>query len=203
MPAGTRAPDFLEEQREVGVIMDRVEHGCIHDEQWRGVVVVEVPGIGLGQPLQVPARDALLSAHPWNFATYQMNLPKLSSSPIADFANAFQLPADCIRVLSAGTAGRGQGAVYKIIQRQVLTDVDEVVLTYVSRPDEADFPAFFDIALIAQLAAEFCIPLTDSTGRWEILQKLAEGELRRARLIDAQEDTPPAIEDFSLLEGRM
>lgn len=148
-------------------------------------------------------RDSVLSAHPWNFATAQMTLPKLSVPPIADFANAFQLPSDCIRVLSAGTGGRGQGAVYKIVQRRVLTDVDEVVLTYVSRPDELDYPPFFDMALIAQLAAEFCIPLTDSTSRWEMLQKLAEAELRRARLIDAQEDTPPAIEDFSLLEGRI
>lgn len=148
-------------------------------------------------------RDSVLSSHPWNFATAQMTLPKLSSPPIADFANAFQLPADCIRVLSAGTGGRGQGAIYKIVQRRVLTDVDEVVLTYVSRPDELDFPPYFDMALIAQLAAEFCIPLTDSTSRWEMLQKLAEAELRRAKLIDAQEDTAPAIDDFTLLEGRV
>jgi len=148
-------------------------------------------------------RDGLLSAHPWNFATTQTTLPKLTTAPIADFENAFQLPGDCIRVLSAGTNGRGQGITYKVSQRQVHTDVDEVVLTYVSRPDELDFPAFFDMALIAQLAAEFCIPLTDSTARWEGLQKLAEMELRRSKLIDAQEDTPPAIEDFTLLEGRL
>ncbi|MFO1145637.1 MAG: hypothetical protein U1E33_03340 [Rhodospirillales bacterium] len=147
-------------------------------------------------------RDATLSAHPWNFATAQMNLSKLATPPIADFANAFQIPADCIRVLSAGTSGRSQGITYKIVQRCVFTDVDEVVLTYVARPDERDFPAFFDMALIAQLAAEFCIPLTDSTSRWETLQRLAEAQLRRAKLIDAQEDTPPAVEDFSLLEGR-
>lgn len=147
-------------------------------------------------------RDAMLSSHPWNFATAQMALPKLATAPLADFANAFQLPGECIRVLSAGTGGRGQGIVYKVAQRQVLTDADEVVLTYIARPDEQDFPPFFDMALIAQLAAEFCIPLTDSTSRWEILQKLADAQLRRAKLIDAQEDTPPAVEDFSLLEGR-
>ncbi|MFO1112560.1 MAG: hypothetical protein U1E35_01330, partial [Rhodospirillales bacterium] len=62
-------------------------------------------------------RDATLSAHPWNFATAQMNLSKLATPPIADFANAFQIPADCIRVLSAGTAGRSQGITYKIVQR--------------------------------------------------------------------------------------
>jgi hypothetical protein len=147
-------------------------------------------------------RDAALCAHAWNFATYQTTLPKLAGAPVADFANAFQLPVDCIRVLSAGTAGRGQGIRYKIKQRQLHTDADDVILTYISRPDELDFPPFFDMVLIAQLAAEFCIPLTDSTSRWESLQKLADAELRRAKLIDAQEETPPSVEDFTLLEGR-
>jgi hypothetical protein len=75
-------------------------------------------------------------------------------------------------------------------------------LTYVARPAEDDFPPFFSLALIARLAAEFCIPLTDSTSRWEGLQKLADWELRRAKLIDAQEDTPASLTDFTLLEGR-
>ncbi len=147
-------------------------------------------------------RDTVLSAHPWNFATYQTTLPKLADPPLADFANAFQLPPDCIRVLSAGTSGRGQGIRYKIKQRQLHADEDDVVLTYIARPDELDFPPFFDMALIAQLAVEFCIPLTDSTSRWEGLQKVADAELRRARLIDAQEETPPSVDDFTLLEGR-
>lgn len=148
-------------------------------------------------------RDAVLSAHPWNFATMQATLPRLATAPVADYANAFQLPSDCIRVLSAGTGGRGQGIRYKVMKRQLHTDVDEVILTYIFRPDELDFPAFFDIALIAQLSAEFCIPLTDSTSRWEALQRIAETELRRAKLIDAQEETPPAVEDFTLIEGRV
>ncbi|MBK8174231.1 MAG: hypothetical protein IPK66_02760 [Rhodospirillales bacterium] len=152
--------------------------------------------------LYPPVRDAVLSAHPWNFAIVQTVLAKLSDVPIADYANAFQLPSECIRVLSAGTGGRGQGIRYRVSRRQLHADEDDVVLTYIYRPDEADFPPFFDIALIAQLAAEFCIPLTDSTSRWDNLQKLAEAELRRAKLIDAQEDTPSAIEDFTLLEGR-
>lgn len=147
-------------------------------------------------------RDSLLSAHPWNFATFQKRLAMLATAPVADFNSAFQLPVDCIRVLSAGTGGRGSGLTYKIVQRQLLTDVDDVVLTYIFRPIEADFPPFFDMTLIAQLAAEFCIPLTDSTSRWEALRDAAEHEFRRARLIDAQEETPPAVEDFTLIESR-
>jgi hypothetical protein len=152
--------------------------------------------------LYPPVRDALLSAHPWNFATTQKRLAMLATPPLADYEAAFALPVDCIRVLSAGSEGSGSGLSYKIAQRQLLANVDDVVLTYISRPLETDFPPFFDIALITQLAAEFCIPLTDSTSRWEALQKAAELEFRRARLIDAQEDTPAHIADYTLLEGR-
>jgi hypothetical protein len=147
-------------------------------------------------------RDALLSAHPWNFATSQQRLVQSAIAPIADYEHAFDLPADCIRVLSAGTDDRGQGLTYKILQRRLLTDADDIVLTYIMRPLETDFPPFFDCTLIAHLAAEFCIPLTDSTSRWEALQKAADHELRRARLIDAQEETPPRFADFTLTSER-
>ncbi|HYZ32347.1 MAG TPA: hypothetical protein VE684_08710, partial [Crenalkalicoccus sp.] len=35
-------------------------------------------------------RDALLSAHPWSFATGQETLPRLAARPVADFAYAYQ-----------------------------------------------------------------------------------------------------------------
>ena len=34
------------------------------------------------------------------------------------------------------------------------------------------------------------------------LSRLAEEEIRRARLVDAQQDVPPRFEDFSLIEVR-
>jgi hypothetical protein len=147
-------------------------------------------------------RDALLSSHPWNFATAQSRLPRLAAVPLADFAHAFQLPPGFLRALSAGHGGSGRGLRYRIHERRLHCDADTVTLTYVFRPDEEAFPAFFDQALIMRLAAEFCLPLTESTSRAELLHKLAEDEIRRARLIDAQEDSPAAIEDFSLIEVR-
>jgi hypothetical protein len=156
----------------------------------------------VAQSLYPTVRDALLAAHPWNFATTQARLTKAATAPVADFANAFPLPPDCLRVLAAGTGDRGRGLAYGIRQRMLLTDGDDVVLTYIGRPPEADFPPFFDMTLISHLAAEFCIPLTDSTLRWEALKKAADLDLRRARLIDAQEETPARIDDFTLLEDR-
>jgi len=148
------------------------------------------------------ARDALLSAHPWSFARAQARLARLTAEPTADFAFAFQLPADLLRAVSAGGPDRGRGLCFRVAERRLHADAPEVVLTYVFRPDEADFPPFFDQALIARLAAEFCIPLTGSTSRAERLDRLAEIELRRARLIDSQQDTPSALDDFTLIEAR-
>ena len=64
------------------------------------------------------------------------------------------------------------------------------------------FPPFFAQALVARLAAEFCLPLTESASRSEVLFRLAEAELRQARLVDSQQDTPRAIEGFPLVDVR-
>lgn len=147
-------------------------------------------------------RDAMLSSHPWNFALRQTWLARLVDDPVADFRAAYQLPDDCLRVISAGVAARGRGLAYRIVGRALHCDADEVMLTCVARVAEETFPAFFDQALISRLAAEFCLPLTESTSRAEYLRRLAEEEIRRARLIDAQEDLPMAVEDFTLVEVR-
>lgn len=147
-------------------------------------------------------RDAVLSSHPWSFATAQTTLPQLAGEPLADYGYAYQLPADFLRVLSAGPSGRGQGLTYRISQNRLLCNSDEVVLTYVFRPDETAFPPFFDQMLIARLTAEFCIPITESTNRAQFLFRLAEDEFRRAKLIDGQQHTPLAICDFPLVDVR-
>jgi len=147
-------------------------------------------------------RDAMLSAHPWSFATAQMTLGRLSAVPVADYACAYQLPADFLRALSVGGDGRGRGADYRIAERRLHSNLSKVVLTYIFRPVEEEFPPFFDQALIARLSAEFCIPLTESTSRSDSLHRLAEIEFGRAKGIDSQQDTPGRIEDFTLVDVR-
>jgi hypothetical protein len=147
-------------------------------------------------------RDALLSSHPWRFATKQAGLPRSTQAPAADYGFAFQLPADFLRALSAGVPERGRGLNYRISGRHVEADTDVLTLTYVFRPDESGFPPFFDLALIARLAAEFCLPLTESTTRAQLLHQLSDAEFRRAKTIDSQQDEPGRIEDFTLVEVR-
>ena len=149
-----------------------------------------------------PTRDALVSAYPWSFATAQSRLARLDATPLADYRHAFQVPDGFLRALSAGTGPQGRGLRYRITGRHLHADRDPVILTYIFRPAEGDVPPFFDQALIARLAAEMVIPLTESTSRAEALFRLAEEEFRRARTIDARQDTPPRVEDVTLIRAR-
>ncbi len=162
-----------------------------------GTAEAEVAGALYG-----PVRDGLLSAHPWGFATQQTSLAQLADPPTADYAHAFALPADFLRALSAGQGARGRGLAYRIAGGRLHCNAPTVVLTYLGRPAEPDFPPFLDLALIARLAAEFCLPLTESGSRADLLARVAEDELRRARTIDSQQDTPQRLEDFTLIEVR-
>lgn len=149
-----------------------------------------------------PVRDALLSAYGWSFATGQIALNELSDPPLADYERAFELPTDFLRALSAGAGGKGRGLNFRIARNAVHTNSSEVLLTYIFRPAEEEFPPYFDAALIARMAAEFTIPVTENTSRAEAMYRLAEREFERARQIDAQQDTPGRIEDFSLINAR-
>ena len=133
---------------------------------------------GVASSLYPMVRDGLLSAHPWSFAIDESTLV------LDQRTGDLPLPVDCLRVLSVDT----DGVPYRIRGRRVETDAPEpITMTYIARPNEIDFPPFFSLALIARLAAECCIPLTDSTSRWEGLQKMADIELRHAKLTDTGE----------------
>lgn len=149
-----------------------------------------------------PVRDSLLSAYGWSFATGQVVLNRLEISPIADYQYGFQLPNDFLRGISAGAGGRGRGVNYRITRNILHTNNDAVTLTYIFRPAEEEFPPYFDAVLIARLSAEFCIPVTENTSRAEALFRMADMEFQRARQIDAQQDSPIQIEDFSLIKAR-
>ena len=136
------------------------------------------------RPTSIPAmRDALLSAHPWSFATGQARLPRLVGRARRPTSRT---PSSCragfLRALSAGTARRAGAASPTACTRTGCTPTpNEVALTYVFRPDESAFPPFFAAALVARLAAEFCLPLTENAvARRDAVPPGRAGAARRA-----------------------
>lgn len=147
-------------------------------------------------------RDALLSAHPWSFTLTHLDLVAEAQPPVADFAHAFALPADHLRTISVGLPGSGRGLAYRVQGTKIVCNADRITLTYQRRVDESELPAFFLPLLVNRLAAELCVPLTENGGRATELLRLAEAELRLARLIDSQQATPQRIDDFTLIRAR-
>jgi len=152
--------------------------------------------------LYEPTVESLLAAYPWRFALEKAKLARLVANPTADYQYAYQLPNDCVRVLSAGNSAKSQGLHYKIVGDTLHTNAEDVVISYISRPDESSFPPFFSNALIAKLAAELCLPLTESTTRTDYMYARAEEEFKMAKLTDSQQDVPSCFQDFSLIEVR-
>ena len=147
-------------------------------------------------------RDHLLGVHPWSFTLTHARLAPGPTAPLADFVHGFALPVDHLRTISVGTGTRGRGTAYRLQGGLILSNAPEIVLSYQRRVPESELPAFFVPLLVTRLAAEFCIPRTENTGRAMALSRLAEAELRSARLADSQQATPRAFEDFTLIEAR-
>lgn len=156
----------------------------------------------IADALYVPIRDAMLSAYPWSFATTQVSLASPATAPIADYTYAFTLPTDHVRTLSVGSGTSGSGVNFRLSGTRIQTDTNPIILTYIRKPAETTFPPYFDLALIARLSAELCVPLTENSARAEVLYRLAEQEFTRARGIDAQQDTPRSITRYSLVDVR-
>ncbi|WP_430472711.1 hypothetical protein ACQ0MK_11500 [Thalassospira lucentensis] len=150
-------------------------------------------------------RDGMLAGYPWRFAARGVWLARLVSGDDGQGpqggSHLFALPRDFIRLLSLENDG-GKITRFELRDRAVVCDGETAWLSYVGRLAEGSFPPWFDLALIARLAAEFCLPLTESSTRAEYLFKRSEDQFRQARLADAQQSTPQEIEGFSLIAAR-
>lgn len=144
--------------------------------------------------------DATLTSRPWSFTLKRATLSPIDGKPLADFGRRFALPVDFLRALYVDD--RGSSPRYAILGGELEADSASVVLTYQFRAPEAAFPPAFRAGLVTRLAAELCLPLTESTSRAEALDRLAERDLERAWTIDRGQETPPVIGDDTLIRAR-
>lgn len=132
------------------------------------------------------ARDACLRAYDWNFAAARTSLPALATPPAFGFANAYQLPGDCLFVrtvgeeddcawvLESGTLLTDEGAPLKITYTRAVTNA-------------AAFDPLFAETLAIRIASEIAGSLTESVGKAQALWQVYQQKLVEARRRDAQE----------------
>jgi len=157
----------------------------------------------LVKSLYTSTRDAVLRAHPWNFAIRRKVVAKDAAAPVfGEFKTQFTLPTDpyCLRVLDVDDDPEIR---FKIEGRKILADVETLNLRYVARiVDTNEYDALFLTTLEARLAADAATPVTGSASMFNQMWAVYTSKLREARSIDGQEGSPDTFSANDLSKVR-
>lgn len=146
-------------------------------------------------------RDSMLRAHPWNCCIKRIVLAPLAQAPAFGYSTAFELPADCVRVLEVGT--NGQQIDYLVEGRTIQTDTKVLELRYVFLNDvEATWDTHLVDVVTAAMAAVLAYPITQSTSERDSREAKLAQLLKQAKAADGQEDPPQTLGDERLLAAR-
>lgn len=130
-------------------------------------------------------RRRLLRAHPWGFATARAAIPALLTPPVFEFAKAYQLPTDLLRVVKVEDDNIYP---WRVEGKTLVTDNPACKIKYVyDLTDVSAYPEDFGDALAGAIAVELSYALSsDNTVRREVAV-FAAAALRSARNTHAQE----------------
>lgn len=135
-------------------------------------------------------RDTCLVAHPWNFACRRTTLPALTTTPTFGWDYAYQVPADCLRVLRLDSTDPHEPWARE--GNSVLCNMAAPLgIRYIARiSDSGAWSPLFVELMAATLATRLAVPLSASQQTRDALATERARILREARSIDAAEGTP-------------
>tara|TARA_R110000744_G_scaffold50958_5_gene109938 strand:- start:2338 stop:2892 length:555 start_codon:yes stop_codon:yes gene_type:complete len=129
-------------------------------------------------------RDQLLRDHPWNFAIKRVSIAANTTAPVYEYTNAFDWPADCLRIIEVDTSEE-----WAVEGRQIVTDASAPLqIVYVHQVTDANlFDAKFIEAYSLRLAADIAYEITASQTVANVAEQKFAAMLQEGRLVDAQE----------------
>lgn len=131
-------------------------------------------------------RDAMLRSHPWNFATFRVELAKTATTPEFGYSSEFQLPNDYLRIMIIED-GDLIDYDFRIEQDKLLIDENALKIEYISKITNTGlFDPNFVTALGLAIAEELSYAMVQSNSLKEQIREDARIALASARLIDAQ-----------------
>ena len=148
------------------------------------------------------ARDACLRAYDWNFAAARASLLALATPPAFGYANAYQLPADCLFVREVGEDD--DCCPWEVESGTLITDRAAPLNIKYTRAvtSPAAFDPLFAETLAARVAAEVAVSLSESLGKAQALWQVYQSKLAEARRRDAQESSGQSANDGYWLADR-
>jgi hypothetical protein len=121
----------------------------------------------------------------WSFATTQKALTRLSTTPVARFAYAWQIEANTLIIHAVLV--NSIPIEFTRLDDMIYCDADaDVVAEYTFQPDEAALPSFFADALATDLAAKVALGLNRDIELADKLARQAEMQWAAARAADSQ-----------------
>ena len=126
----------------------------------------------------------------WRFATNQSVLNRIATPPTARFSAAYQLPSGTLTV-SAVTVN-GNVIEFDTYGNKIYCDAsstDEVIADYIFRSPEAEWPAYFIIAVEYAMASVLAISALRDASMSQILTQRAAVLMLEARSRDSQRQT--------------
>ncbi len=130
-------------------------------------------------------RDRLLRGHPWNFNKRRAVLAASLSVPAFEFDAAYNLPADCGKLLKTTIP---VDIKWVLEGKQILTNWTEVQIQYGAMiTDATQFDGQFVEVLAWALAAELAYPITQSNSLVASVRQEAKALLQEARSMNGQE----------------
>jgi hypothetical protein len=141
--------------------------------------------------------ENLLTLFRWRFATAKRDLSRLTATPLNEWTYAYQLPADYLVGIKTWPQSD-----FEIYEDKLYSNLTAVALDFIFKPDESRLPPWFVKLLEFALAAQFAIPITDSSTKAEEYRAFYDEQFRRARFVDAQARPNDVILDSPFTEVR-
>ena len=144
------------------------------------------------------SRNQVLRSHAWNFAVKRAALAANTTAPVWEYTNAFDWPADCLRIIEANTTEE-----WNIEGRSIVSNAAAPLqIIYISEvTDPTLFDALFVETYALRLAADLAYEITASQTVLSNMEELYRRKIADARVVDAQEAQPVTEADF--LESRV
>ena len=141
--------------------------------------------------------ESTLTRHNWRFATGQQQLSLLANAPTGRFEYAYQIPAnpECLKILAVTV--NDALIQYSRYEDKIYLDgfgsENAVIMDYVFRQSEDQFPPQFRLAVEYKLASIFGGSVARDAALVREIDQLSERQLLIAKNTDSQETTTKTL----------
>jgi sensor histidine kinase YesM len=150
--------------------------------------------------------ESSLTRYRWRFATGQKQLSLLADAPVGRYSYAYQMPTNPLVLKINAVTVNDYSIPYDRYEDKIYVNdygsQSTVIMDYIFRQDESQFPPYFRLALEFQLASIFAGSIARDSGMIREFGDRAERQYLIAKNTDSQETTANKLDTNRYLNLR-